>query len=678
MKILDFPLTKISFCFVAGILLAHYWLPSFGLLVCFSVVFFLLFIGSYFLVSKRKIETYFFGISTWVLSFLIGIASVFIHNNRFEKDNYSNKIKDFEKQHQIELVLREKLKTSNQNYRFIAVVKKIDYKICTGKLLLNINKDSLNHSFFIGKNLKVSSNLIRNKTPKNPGQFNYSKYLENKSIFAQVYASGNEIKTGSEIDKDIWYYSDKIRQRIITNLEKNNFSKSELAVTIALLLGQQQDITQDVLQDYQLAGAVHILSVSGLHVGFILLFINLLLQRLPKTKLNLYLKLFITIFSLWGFAIIAGLSPSVVRSAAMFSIVAIGMFLNRKTNIFHTLLVSMLLILFFQPSFLFDVGFQLSYLALFFILWLQPLLSNIWLPKSKIVKYFWDILTVSFAAQIGAFPLSIYYFHQFPGLFFITNLIVIPFLILVMGWGVFVMLWAFFGSVPIAFTQILEALIRFMNWIIHWVASFENFIIKDISINYNMLLCSYLFIVAAIVWFKKPNFHKLFFALASLFVFQICYFGSIWKNEQNKELIVFNSKRNTIITAKNGSELTVFANDSILKKASSNSLLKSYRVENFCDISKKEILGNVLFFNQKKLLILDETAAYANCNPDVLVIRNSPKINLERLLLDLKPKVIVADASNFKTYVKRWQATCEELKIPFHATAEKGFYRLDN
>ncbi len=676
MKILDFPLTKISLCFVAGILLAHYWLPSFGLLIGFLVVIFLLFIGSYFLFKNKKIANFYFGVASWVLSFVVGIVAVFIHNNRFDTDNYSNKIKNFEKQHTIELVLREKLKTSNQNYRFIAVVKKIDSEICTGKLLLNINKDSLNHAFFIGENLQITSNLISNKIPKNPGQFDYSKYLENKSIFSQVYASPLDIKIGSEIDNDIWYYSDKIRQRIITNLEKNNFSKKELAVTLALLLGQQQDIASDILQDYQLAGAIHILSVSGLHVGFILLFINLLLQRLPKTKFNLYLKLLVTILSLWGFAIIAGLSPSVVRSAAMFSIVAIGLFLNRKTNIFHTLLVSILLILFFQPSFLFDVGFQLSYLALFFILWLQPLLSQIWQPKNKIVRYLWDIVTVSFAAQIGAFPLSIYYFHQFPGLFFITNLIVIPFLVIIMGWGVFVMIWAFFGSIPMVFTQFLELLIKFMNWIIAWVASLENFIIKDISFNFNMLLTSYLFIIGSILWFKKPSFNKFIFALLGLFLFQICYFGFIWKNEENNELIIFNNKRNTIITYKNGSEMSVFASDSILKKANTNTLLKSYRIENFCSITKKELLGNVLFFRNKKILILDQSAAYTNCNPDILLMTNSPKINLDRLLQDLKPKVIVADASNYKTYVKCWKATCEKQKIPFHSTVERGFYKM--
>jgi len=193
----------------------------------------------------------------------------------------------------------------------------------------------------------------------------------------------------------------------------------------------------------------------------------------------------------------------------MFSFVAVGMYLKRRTNIFHTLLVSMFLILFFQPSFLFDVGFQLSYISLFFILWLQPLLSGLWEPKNKIVTYFWDILTVSFAAQIGAFPLSIYYFHQFPGLFFITNLVIIPFLIVIMGLGVLVMAMAAFDFVPMLTMKSLEFCIYFLNKIINWVASFEQFIIKDIPINWQSLLCLYLLIIAFVILFKKPTYSKI-------------------------------------------------------------------------------------------------------------------------------------------------------------------------
>ena len=164
---------------------------------------------------------------------------------------------------------------------------------------------------------------------------------------------------------------------IIKNLENHHFKKEELSVVIALILGQQQDISKEVLRDYQYAGAVHILSVSGLHVGFILLFITTLLKPIPNSRKGTIVKLIITLVSLWAFGLLAGMAPSVVRSVTMFSFVAIGLFLRRSVNIYHSLLVSMLLILLFRPSFLFDVGFQLSYLALFFIVWLQPLFKSI-------------------------------------------------------------------------------------------------------------------------------------------------------------------------------------------------------------------------------------------------------------------------------------------------------------
>ena len=330
----------------------------------------------------------------------------------------------------------------------------------------------------------------------------------------------NSIKIGDKIDRNIWYYSDRIRNKIVTNLQKSKFKEEELQVVNALILGQQQNISKEILKDYQYAGAIHILSVSGLHVGFILLFIMLLLKPLPKNKLGNSIRLLIIIISLWGFAILAGLSPSVVRSVTMFSFIAVGMYLKKSTNIFHTLLVSMFLILFFQPSFLFDVGFQLSYLSLFFILWLQPLIANLWMPKNKIINYFWEILTVSFAAQIGAFPLSIYYFHQFPGLFFFTNLIVIPILILIMGLGVLVMIMAAFNYIPMITLKSLEFSIIILNKIINWVGSFEQFVIKDIPINWQTLFCIYLLIISVPILFKKPTYPKIIVAFFSLLLFQ--------------------------------------------------------------------------------------------------------------------------------------------------------------
>lgn len=672
MKVLQFPLAKITLWFIAGILFAFYANPDAFIIFSALTIAGIGFGIAYYFSNKSFLQNSYFGLVAYVFAFFFGSATLVSHSGYFDRSNYIHQIDDSQKSHSVEVVLRERLKSSIYNNRYVAHVKTIDGKLCSGKLLVNLNR-SYKENFPIGTNLQINEKIFRHKKPRNPDQFDYGNYLSTKSIMAQVYVGSGHLKIGNQIQKDAFYYSDQLRTRILNNLERNHFNPTELAVVAALILGQQQDINSDIMQDYQFAGAVHILSVSGLHVGFILMFLTFLLRLLPNTKWNRRIRLSIIIISLWGFAILAGLSPSVVRSVTMFSFVAVGMHLKRNTDIFHTLLVSMLLILAFKPSFLFDVGFQLSYVALFFILWLQPVLAAIWNPKNKIVLYFWQLLTVSFAAQIGTLPLSLYYFHQFPGLFFVTNLLVIPLLSVVMGLGILVMIPAAFNYVPQMLVALLEWSIAMLNKIIHWVASFEQFIISDISLNRYLMMSAYILIIAIIIWLKKPNFGKAIFAVCALIIFQGCYFGTQWSHETQNEWIVFDVKKSTMITERNGKQITVYSNDKIDK----NRLLTSYAVANFSEIMTQKPLRNTAFFNNKKILILDSLSVYPNhCNPDVLLLTKSPKINLDRLLQNCNPKIIVADASNYKSYIQLWKATCKAQKIPFHATAETGYYKL--
>ncbi|HLA54475.1 MAG TPA: ComEC/Rec2 family competence protein [Flavobacterium sp.] len=675
MKILQFPLARITVWFVLGIICAYWAKPDLALAALALILSFFAFSICWFVAQKHFRQQLFFGWMLYVLSFFVGMATQMIHTDYLRSGNYIHFVKE-RKDQSVQITIREKLKSNAFSDRYIAIVNCLDEKKTTGKILINLGKTKKNIPFCMGSNLLVKGKIIRHKSPLNPNQFDYGKYLTDKSIPAQMYVGFNNVKISSHIEKDIWYCSDVFRNKIISNLSRSGFHAEELHVVNALILGQQQEISPDVLHDYQFAGAVHILSVSGLHVGFILLFLDFLLKPLPKNRLGRVVKLIIIISFLWGFAIIAGLSPSVVRSATMFSFVAWGMYLKRSTNIFHTLLVSLLLILLFEPAFLFDVGFQLSYTALFFILWLQPLLSGIWTPKNRIMKYFWEILTVSFAAQLGAFPLSIYYFHQFPGLFFITNLVIIPFLSIIMVLGVLVMLMAAFGFVPLFPAKILEWCIFIMDKIIGRIASFEKFIIQDIPLNFYILASLYALIFAVVIWFEKPTFHRLALASIAAIIFQASFYWTQFNNWNQSELVVFNVKKKTIITEKLGEDVFVYSNG--IEKTSKNPMLKSYVTANFSRIKNTYPLQNVLCFGNHKILVLDSTSVYPkNASPDILVFTKSPKINLERLLQVYKPKIIVADASNFKSYSARWKQTCLKEKIPFHNTGEKGFYRLE-
>jgi competence protein ComEC len=676
MKILQFPLARISIAFILGIVSFPFLKPApnyifGGLLLCSLLLLFF-----HFMSRKKDDFKIIFGVSALLSSFLLGISTSVIHKETYRPLHYTNQLKDYETPHFIELVVNEKLKNTKKNTRYTATIKSVDKQQSIGKIILNIKKPNQIDSIKIGAELNVIGILYKNRSSFNPNQFDYGKYLENQEIYAQVYTNESQIKIIGK-QKTIWSQFSNFRTKIIENLTLSNFKKEELNILIALLLGQQQDISPEILKDYQYAGAVHILSVSGLHVGFILMFITFLLKPLSNSKRNAILKLAVILISLWTYGILAGLSASVVRSVTMFSFVAIGIHLRRTINIFHTLLVSMFLILLWKPSFLFDVGFQLSYLALFFILWLQSLLSNIWHPKNKIVQYIWDIVTVSTAAQIGAMPLSIYYFHQFPGLFFVTNIIVLPMLGIIMIVGLIAIIIASFGVVPFFIAKPLEFLIEFLNSIIHWVATFEDFIIKNISFNKEMLIASYLVIIFCVLWFKKKEFKTLFLTLISIVLLQCIFIYSIFKTENAHELIVFNATKHSIITERKNDLVTVFSNDSILETIDNNLAIQSYLVGNFCKIKAKKNIVNLLYFKNKKILIIDSSSIFSEkIKPDILIITNSPKLNLKRLLSKWKPEQVVVDGSNYKSYSSLWEATCRKEKIPFHNTNEKGFYKL--
>lgn len=675
MKILQFPLARIGLFFILGLLLYQKGFQPNGF-----VIFIFLFVGLVGLVTmhryaNKKNAFKSFGWLAALLAVALGLSTAAFHQDTRSRLHYSHLTEDQVPYH-FQLTLHEKLKSTKKNQRYVAIIKSINHRKSEGTILLNIRHSAQNTNILIGSHLTVNGLLYHNKAPFNPNQFDYSGYLENQQIYAQIYTLWPKLKIITT-ENTIWAKFSNFRTKIIDNLKKSNFNETELAVMIALLLGQQQDIDPETLQEYQLAGAVHILSVSGLHVGFIMLFINFLLKPIPNTSRNTYIKLLIIVLALWSYGILAGLAPSVVRSVTMFSFVAVGQHLRRSVNVYHSLLVSVLLILLWKPSFLFDVGFQLSYLALFFILWLQPLIADFWQPKNKITRYIWDILTVSLAAQLGTLPLSIYYFHQFPGLFFVTNVLVLPLLGIIMVVGLVAVIIGCFGIVPKFVIVPLTMMIAIQNKCIGWVASWDAFVFKNIGFTTAMLWTSYLVIIALGLWLQKPIYKKVVLAMVSVLLLQIVCLHNKWQSTTTQEMIVYHQKKSTMITERKNNKVILFGNDSIQNTITKNQILQSYLTANFAKLTQRENLQNLYYFNTKKILLIDSSAAVPlNIKPDIVILVNSPKINLERYLSAYTPKQIVADGSNYKSYIRLWKATCHKAKIPFHITNEKGFYKI--
>ncbi|MDR1112844.1 MAG: ComEC family competence protein, partial [Bacteroidales bacterium] len=294
------------------------------------------------------------------------------------------------------------------------------------KALLYFKKDSMTQLLCYGDKLLLHAKITPIASPKNPYSFDYKKYMQKKGIFFTAYIQTHAWqKAGSSRPPPLRYMAKQLQQYFAQQLAAAGMSGDEYSVITAILLGDDDTMNAEMRQSYASAGVSHILSVSGMHVGIIFMFLSFLLKPMDLSRKTAIIKALLLLITIWLYAHITGLSPSVRRAAAMFTFVTIGGLLRRNTDIFHSLFTSCFVLLLFNPLLLFDVGFQLSYLAVAGIVTFQPHILRIWKPKAKIANYFWQLTAVSAAAQLATFPLSIYYFGQFPNYFLIANLAVI-------------------------------------------------------------------------------------------------------------------------------------------------------------------------------------------------------------------------------------------------------------
>jgi competence protein ComEC len=326
--------------------------------------------------------------------------------------------------------------------------------------------------------------------------------------------------------------------------------------------------------------------------------------------------------------------------------------------------------------FLFDVGFQLSYAAVFAIVSIHPLFMKFWRPTYWLPRRVWELFTVSIAAQLGIIPISLLYFHQFPGLFFISNIVIVPFLGIILGMGILVIALALTGWLPTILATIYNYLITSMNGIIEWIASNESFVFKDIYFSWSLLLTSYFLIICGVLFAKhKTGKYGLAFLSAIVALQSVLLYTKV-KKEQTNRLVVFHKSRSTLLAQQKGRTLKLFTDSS--KVDLSSYTIKNYKTgENIHTISFKPP-QDIFLFRKKKLVVVDSLGVYTNTpKPDYLLLSNSPKINLERLLDSLQPRHVIADGSNYKSFVARWQATAQKRKLPFHYTGEKGAFIID-
>jgi competence protein ComEC len=361
----------------------------------------------------------------------------------------------------------------------------------------------------------------------------------------------------------------------------------------------------------------------------------------------------------------------------MFTFVAIGMFFGRKNGIEFSLISSMFLLLLIKPLFLFDVGFQLSYLAVFGIVYMQPNIYALWKPRVVFFDFLWKLCSVSIAAQIAVLPLSLYYFHQFPALFIVSNLVIIPFLGIILIGGVLVIFFSILKILPQYIADFYGAIISWMNAFVSWISDQEMFLFRDVSMSFVFMLCCYLLIFFAVYFLAVQSSKICRYFLSSVFVCQLIFLFELNESKGKKEFIVFHKSKTSIIGKRKGERL-LLQQDTINAQSKNHSFIDAYQTSEKIDEIHWVDFKNYIHFANRDILIIDRLGLYKNIGVKhpIVVLQNSPKINLTRLIKTLQPSKIVADGSNYKSEILQWENSCLAEQIPFHYTGQKGAFVL--
>jgi len=598
----------------------------------------------------------------------------------------------------------EGLSEKKNSYKTVIEVRQLSNgqksKNVKGRILVYLAKDSLSRALRIGDKILFENRTQKIQDVQNPGQFNYKQYLEFHQIYSQTYlASGNWKLLKNESSTNIQSYFDHVRNEMLHTLSNQGFSENEFAIAAALLLGKKDALDPELIQTFASAGAMHVLAVSGLHVGILFMVLNLLLKFLDRRFLGRIVKAIILLFAVWAYAALTGLSPSVVRASTMFSAMILGGIMAYRSSTFNTIASSAFLLLFINPYYLMEVGFQLSYLAVLSIVYIQPKLYNLFIVPTWLGDKIWGISSVSIAAQIGTFPLGLLYFHQFPTLFLFSNLVVIPGAFIILASGI---LFFIFTGLNLMLGGSMQFIVDFLANILWWCIKGLNVSVKfveeiphslltgiDISIGESWLL--YGLIVFIFIYLAYKRF---FWIIAVLLISNAFCIQQIHEDVQLRKvasLTIYQIKNSTAINFIKQNE-NILLCDSLLMKDDQKQLFHiknnwnkqdavdpvyiNYQIP---DSSHHRVLSNGFFqFKGDLIAHIHKEKKPLKSNKqlfvDLLIVSDNVWMNWDEIKETYHPKMVVIDSSIKKYIAKKWLQQMEDLEMDYWDVGRDGAF----
>jgi competence protein ComEC len=579
----------------------------------------------------------------------------------------------------------EKTKSIKANATVSYLLRNGNAQAVKGKIICYFRKDSLLHLTY-GSQIVLKKSLQEIKNSGNPGGFDYKRYSLFQGITHQIFLKEGEFEILDTKNKK-WFkeFIYTSREKVLNILRKNINGDKELGLAEALLIGYKDDLEQSLVQSYTNTGVVHIIAISGLHLGLIYWLLGIIFKPLKKRKRISWLRPLLIITGLWLFSLLAGAQPSILRSAIMFTCIVLGESFSRKTSIYNTMAVSAFILLCINPYWLWDVGFQLSYAAvLSIIIFMQPVYNWFYI-KNKLLDAIWKLNAVTIAAQILTVPLSIYHFHQFPNLFLLTNFLAVPLSSAILLAEIFLCIISLIPALALLSGKLITAFIWVMNTYIEKIEGIHFSLWDGLQISITQMVLLLLFTVGISYWLLEKSFAGLKWGLLALLGFTGLRTHSFIKSNQQQKIIVYNVPQKRAIDFVAGRQYQFVGDSDLLANDfARNFHLKPsrilYRMKETDKLKQLSIDDNYLHYNNKHILLIDEAVTFSPqvTKPviDLLIISKNPKVYIKKLAASLAIKQVVFDGSVPAWKTTYWKKDCDSLHIPWHDVTVKGAFEM--
>ena len=632
---------------------------------------------------KRQIASLYYLLFFTLGTFATLFHTDFLHKNYFAKKHYQH----------LKVWINNEPSQINDILRFeVAVTKGFannEVKNCSGTLQIALKLDSLSPiKLRYGDELLISANYLPIEPPYNPAEFDFKQWLASKNVYHQSFIRQEQlVKLASNKGNPIIAYALSLRQQQVAIYRKLIKDDEAFAVASTLILGYRANLSKETLAAYSKTGTIHALSVSGMHVGIIYLMLNALLFFLNRNRVLSVVKVVLIITLIWYYSLLTGLSSSVLRSAIMLSAFIISKQIGRSTNNYNILAFTAFILLAYNPFYLWDVGFQLSFLAVFGLIYLEPKIHNWLYVKNYFLHKIWKLMSISLAAQIATLPLSIYYFHQFPVYFILGNLLISIPIVVLMYLGISILLLKLYLLAPV-----FEWLITLTNNILKWIADLPFSGITQIWIAKWQLFVLCLLTGLFVIGFTYRKNQYLFYGLAMLLLFQASLsYGKIINFKQQQ--IVFYSLRKNYAAAFISGNKAILLTDLTADDKNFEFFVKpsldQRHINHIQFVKWEDDFKTHHFIKQqhqitylnKSILLIDHSINYKKIeqNPsfDFVWLHQNPKQKIENLYKEVNFSNLIIDASNKDYLIAKFEQKADSLKIIAHVLKKQKAVSLN-